>query len=407
MNIFSVRKISIFVIIGALMPGIALSQPLTLQQAVALSASNHPLIESRKSERLASDSELTSAKNQFLPTFGLSALRGDSGASQRTATVSQSLWTGGRLTGQLDLARANLRSAEIGINEAEEIITTETVSRFLDLYRAQQNARVATKNIQEHQRLMDIIKRRVAANTSPDVDAMLAMARLQYAESEALQFDNAARSAKSALEQLIGDTFGDIAEPSFEVSITDDVSTLLLRTLDHSPRLEKLQSDTNALKARAQVAKSDIYPQLSLAYEKRFGDILLGQEQEQIYLAFDYKPGAGLSARANAAAANARIRAQQDTLRYTEREIIVQIETLWSQFQAAQRQLSPSQVLAEATTEVVESYLRQYVVGRKSWLDVLNAQRESTQAKYTLINNKVLYLQSYYQLKILSGDSRF
>jgi adhesin transport system outer membrane protein len=35
---------------------------------------------------------------------------------------------------------------------------------------------------------------------------------------------------------------------------------------------------------------------------------------------------------------------------------------------------------------VVASYLRQYQVGRKTWLDVLNAQRESTQARYSLVD---------------------
>jgi adhesin transport system outer membrane protein len=58
-------------------------------------------------------------------------------------------------------------------------------------------------------------------------------------------------------------------------------------------------------------------------------------------------------------------------------------------------------MLVDATTSVVESYLRQYAVGKKSWLDVLNAQRESTQARNTLVEYEILYLTSLYRLKVL------
>jgi adhesin transport system outer membrane protein len=53
---------------------------------------------------------------------------------------------------------------------------------------------------------------------------------------------------------------------------------------------------------------------------------------------------------------------------------------------------------------VVDSYLRQYRVGRKSWLDVLNAQREVVQAEYTLVDYQSLLLGASYRLAILAGD---
>jgi len=61
-------------------------------------------------------------------------------------------------------------------------------------------------------------------------------------------------------------------------------------------------------------------------------------------------------------------------------------------------------MLVDATSSVVESYLRQYAVGKKSWLDVLNAQRESTQARNTLVEYEILYLTSLYRLKVLLNE---
>ena len=400
------RILSAFVLFALFNGETVKAETLTIERAAALAVEHHPFIQSRVAEKSAADSDLTSANNQFLPSVSVSALRGNSGASQRSATISQPLWTGGRLSGQQARAKANVTAADVGVEEAQQSILSETVGRYLELYRAQQSNDIAISNISEHQRLLDIIDRRVAANTSPQVDAMLAMARLQYAESEALQFENLAASASSALAQLIGQEFEHIAPLNFEVAIVDTLPAMRQAALDYSPSLSKLSAESEALDAEARIAKANMYPTLSLAYEKRFGDILLGQEQEQIYLALDYQPGAGFSSRANYSAAKSRQRALTESRLASERDLKVQVETTWSQFLAAQRQLAPSQTLVDATSEVVESYLRQYVVGRKSWLDVLNAQRESTQARYTLVNNQVQFLQSYYQLKILTGELR-
>jgi adhesin transport system outer membrane protein len=42
--------------------------------------------------------------------------------------------------------------------------------------------------------------------------------------------------------------------------------------------------------------------------------------------------------------------------------------------------------LVTATEDVVASYLRQYQIGKKNWLDVLNALRESAQAHYSAVD---------------------
>ena len=53
---------------------------------------------------------------------------------------------------------------------------------------------------------------------------------------------------------------------------------------------------------------------------------------------------------------------------------------------------------------MVASYLRQYQVGRRIWIEVLNAQREMTQAAYGLIDLQVSLQQSQAKLMLLSGD---
>jgi adhesin transport system outer membrane protein len=53
--------------------------------------------------------------------------------------------------------------------------------------------------------------------------------------------------------------------------------------------------------------------------------------------------------------------------------------------------------------EIVASYLRQFQVGRKNWLDVLNAQREKAQAEYSFSDLEYPLMLSNVRLLLLAG----
>ena len=265
---------------------------------------------------------------------------------------------------------------------------------------------ISRDNVDEHQRLYEIIERRVAAATSPDVDSMLALARLQYARSAEIQSKTKRNIAKSSLELLVDkgvDAVNVFRRPEpFNISIDEAVSIGILV----SPKIARIKSEADGLEANVRSARSVLYPQVSLGYEygKTHGGISDGLIDEETFVTVQFQPGAGLSVASSVTAAQQRKLAALDTLEAEKRELRRQIKFAWNEYVSASIQLEPSKMLVEATGSVVESYLRQYAVGKKSWLDVLNAQREATQAKNTLVDYEVLYLTSLYRLKIILNE---
>ena len=77
-----------------------------------------------------------------------------------------------------------------------------------------------------------------------------------------------------------------------------------------------------------------------------------------------------------------------------------------AEWRALQEQQPTSMALVQATEEVVASYLRQYQIGRKNWLDVLNALRESAQAGYTAVDIDLGMQTAQVRLMLLSGMLR-
>lgn len=121
-------------------------------------------------------------------------------------------------------------------------------------------------------------------------------------------------------------------------------------------------------------------------------------------MAVQYQPGAGLSAASATAAASARAEGARDALAAARREIEQRVTNEWNLAVALRAQLPHTADLVGATREVVDSYMRQYTVGRKSWIDVLNAQRELTQALYSQADARTGALASTVRLRILVGE---
>ena len=379
-------------------------EPLSINQALSTALEFHPLILSRRGDYEASRSDLDAARWSRFPSISSAAQTALDGLDQTSAGIIQPIWSGGRLSGQVESALARSKMALADVDGARQIVLTDTANSFLELTRALIKKDIAQSNVVEHQRLFEIIQRRALAATSPDVDVQLADARLSYAKSQELQVASSKQIARSQLEQLIGIEVHDIKLPSEPKMAIELLSELENAAIAYSPTLRQLRSKSNNLKAEVKVASSVLYPQVSLGYERQFGELLFAQEREQIFLSVEFQPGAGMSARALTSAANSRLKANHNEIEAAERELRRQVQIAWQEREAARGQLLPSRRLVSATKEVVESYLRQYTVGRKSWLDVLNAQREFVQAEFTLSDYRVLLLNSSYRLQILSGS---
>ena len=381
------------------------AQALSVDQAMQYAIKTHPLILSAEGQYRAAKSELTASRWSRFPTVGASARENSFDEKQDVTTASMPLWMGGRINADIDLAKSKRDGALSGISEAQQSVMLETIGLFFDYFKSEKKLEIASLNVDEHQRLYEIIERRVEAETSPDVDAMLAQARLQSARSAQIQAASIKDISKASLEFTVGRVIDAVLvnnnpEP-FGISLNEAVAT----GIKVSPRIARIESEVKGFEANIKSAKSALYPQVSLGYEKRFNDPGSSRvDQEETFVSVQFQPGAGLAVASSISAAKLRKQSARDSLEAEKRELRRQIKTAWNEYASVSFQLEPSKMLVDATNSVIESYLRQYAVGKKSWLDVLNAQREATQARNTLVDFEVQYLTSIYRLRVLMNE---
>jgi adhesin transport system outer membrane protein len=379
---------------------------LSVDQAMQHAIKTHPLISSAEGEYRAAKSEVTASRWSRFPTLGASAQESSTDVKQDVTTASMPIWVGGRINAEIDLAKSKRDGAFSGIAEAQQTVMLETIGLFFDYFSSEKKLEIASQNVDEHQRLFEIIERRVQAETSPDVDTMLAQARLQSARSAQIQAASFRNIAKASLELTVGHVIDAVRvnnkpEP-FNIGLNEAVAT----GISVSPRLARFESEVKGFDANIKSAKSALYPQISLGYEKRYNDPDPSplDVDEETFVSVQFQPGAGLAVASSISAAKQRKLSARDSLEAEKRELRRQIKTAWNEYTSVLFQLDPAKMLVNATSSVIESYLRQYAVGKKSWLDVLNAQREATQARNTLVDFEVQHLTSLYRLRVLMNE---
>lgn len=383
-----------------------LSAPLGLDAALERAANTHPRVAQRLAEVRAAESDQESARWGRFPSLSAESTRLEAGGAQTILRVQQPLWTGGRITAQIETADKRHAAAVEDVALARQNLQLETAAAFAELWRGQMREEAARRNVVEHERLYEMIERRVASEISPKSDATLAAARLQQARTEAIQAGAQAASARANLAQLVGETDFTLEAPQRLPSMTLSLPDATAEALAQAPELALLQARIDAATAEIGVNRAALLPQLVVGHEQRLGSLLPGQSRDFTYVALQYQPGAGLSAASATQAAVARAEGSRDAHAAARRQLEQQVAQEWNLATALRAQLPQTAQLVNATREVVESYMRQYTVGRKSWIDVLNAQREVTQALYSQADARAGALSSIVRLRILAGMHR-
>ncbi len=342
-----------------------------------------PAIQARLGDLRAAGYDLESAQWARYPSL--------SGEVQAKATslailqLQQPLWTGGRIDGQINLATENREAAAAAVRETEQQLLLQVGTGFFEILRLEARIGIAVENVAEHRRLLEMIQRRVRSEVSPQADQTLAASRMQQAIAERLQFERALESARVGLEQTSGVSLrAGLSPPGRLPVLPADENLAVDSALEHSGERERLKILVRAARAQAEVSRANTKPTVFAAVRQQIGPLAFGQDRTLAFVGLEFKPGPGLSVLSAVEAATTRIATAEQAVLTHERQLVQQVRSAWTELVAQRQQVEPVRQIASSTDEVVASYLRQYQVGRKTWLDVLNALRESTQARYSL-----------------------
>ena len=375
--------------------------PLNFDEALRIAVATHPTVVSRRNDMQAANARLDAAMRQRYPGFQAQTGKDSSGSDVSTMRLERTLWNGGRTAADIEAAEAGIRSSSASVVLAQQEIMGRVITAFTDLGRVRTRQLVAQSNVLEHERLAALIGRRVESQISPMSDGTMANARLAQARAELNQLSALAERAQSSLTQALGKPVTEIQTPNFpDLSGTNDF-LIRQKALDYAPALRRLNAEEDVLTADIAARKSALWPQLKLRAEKNSGGAV---NKSQVYVTLDYQTGAGFAVQAQIQEGFAKLDSLRASKEAAERDALETINADLADLKSQQMQLKDLRDQVAATTEVFDSSIRQYSVGRKTWVDVLNAQREVSQSRYAQADAEWGYLRSAMRVNLSTGD---
>ena len=381
----------------------AILSKITLEKVLRIAAETHPSIAQRLSEQGASDYSVAGARWQRWPGVSMSSSRGPLGSTLTELQLEQPLWTGGRITANINAAEARADAARQSVLEARKIIIERAINAYAEAMRLQSRIAIADAAIEDFEALTGMIDRRVENGISPKADAVNVRARLQQANSERLQLQLQRRNTRTELELLIGQRFSDLAVPQALLAAAISLEDAVHIALENAPELARLNAEERVAEETIAATRSSLSPSLSLRYQRIFGGGTL-YATDQLFLGVTYQPGSGLSSLSAISEAEARRTGTAYTREAVRLELMNRVRNLWQQAESSRRELKVLGDLVASTPEVYASCLRQFPVGRRTWLELLLARRDATQAQYALSDTQWTGFAAELKLQLVTGE---
>ena len=385
-------------------------------ELINLTFTGNPALQSQASLVRASQADVQGANWQFYPTPSVaveqvSASKQDNSYNKDSRVITfrlqQPLWTAGRLSAGVTRAEAAAAAAQAQMEETRQQLALRTVQVWGEWRAGQEKLAALQESVQTHQRLSALIRRRVEAGVSAVADDVLAQGRLEQTQAEATAAQAQLTSAMARLEQLTGQRIEPQRLDDLEVAAiepVDDLQPLLERAWRNSPTALKLQAQIKQQEMDVKTRKAQLMPELYARAEHQQGSFSSSglSSANRFFIGLSANPGAGLSVMSGIDAAAAKLQALESEVESARRSVVEQV-TL--EHVSVRTQLLRREALVaglRSAQAMVASWDRQFLAGRKTWVEVMNAARELAQAQTALADVETAYVVSTWRLAVLA-----
>ena len=377
--------------------------PGALEDAVNIVTRNYPSAKSARAALRAAASDVSAARWQRFPSFSANAAFYDSdGSPEPQGVVEMPIWSGGRIGADIRRAKATEDSSSAAYVETVNQLALTTAQTYFDIVRLTEREQLLAASLKEHMRLVGTIERRVKQEVSPLADLELARSRTAQVEQNYNVTHAQRLTSLRIMAQLVADPGYDLGPiPYFDPNVTvANPDALEQQAAVYSPQLRRLSAEVDVARAELSSRRASILPQLNAQYSY---DEIYGHRVGAVVRA---QNDGGLSQFSQVNSARLRIDAAQEDLHSADEQLRRQVASDLIEFQAAKSRATISGTAADTADRVSESYMRQFIAGRRSWLDVMNALREAVDAEIGRSEAEVTAMGSSVRLLIESGRWR-
>jgi outer membrane protein len=424
------RILAALILMGSVSaPALAQASQDTLGEAVESAISNNPTLMAERKTRQAADETLNQAQAGMGPQINLQGnfyAHNDEfgrtfttpigtfpldGTSQRAAIgleARQSLWSGGSLTAQRDLARAGVDESQARLIGVEQDLVLNVVSAFMDVRYAESELSIRERNVDALRQQVLAAKDRFEVGEVTRTDVAQAEAREASAQSALAGARARLARVRAVYEQVVGRAPVQLAEPPALPQLPGTLEEAQAIARNANPYLMAARAREVQGERSIDVAKGRLGPKLDLVGTAG----LVETYHDDSFRDTNFAAGVELSFPLfNSGLLDSQTRGAQlgaDRSRYEriaiERQVTAQVTSAWHQVVAAREEIRASASQVAAAEIALEGAAQELAVGERITLDVLDQERELLEARLALIDAQRASYIATHQLLAAMGD---
>ena len=404
-----VAKPSVFSAVSPLLP-------LLLQKVTA----EHPQVQSQIQNLQAAGMDLKVAQQASWPTPSISMERVQAQSNDPVYTGSpqvisfrlqQPLWTGGRLTAQSNKAIATQAIEHARLIEIQQNLALKTIQAWVEVVTAQRQQQVLEKSETVQWQLLQKITRRAEQGLSPLNEVNFANLRLIQVRQDRFNALQQEKQAWIRLTQWVPEA-KNLGQALIHPNIyLQEVHVHALRpalpqweanSLENSPLIRRLECVAELQLAEMAEKRAALQPEVYVRAEHQRGNYTYANtpNTNRVIVGFSASTGAGFGVAYQLAALQNKHVGVLQEIETARRSVLEAVQTDFWNATAKQSKASMLLLNLESSKEIQAAWERQFINGKKTWNDVMNAARETSQAELAVIENEMAWLQSLARLHI-------
>lgn len=374
----------------------AAAQAETLAEAVALAYRTNPQLQSQRAIQRQLDETYVQARAGFRPTLNASGSASyteidgpDRNSASVTATASQPLFTGGRVTSAVNAAEATVLAGRQTLRATEQTVLQQVIQAYQDVLRDQQIVAIRQQSVSVLGSQFEETGARFEAGLLTRTDVARAEAQLAAARAQLISAQAQLQISRAAYATAVGQNPGELTPPPVLPNLPAEVTAAFSAAEADNPNLRRAQIAEQASRFRVAQARAGRNPTVSLQASAGYTGTVdpLG--------AFAHELRASVVASQpifTGGVVNSQIRSALEQnnsdrilIEQARRQAVQAVSQAWNQMLAAQGNIASNDQAVNAATVAFEGAQEQYRVGLSTTLDVLLAQETLRTAQLTRV----------------------
>lgn len=398
---------------------IGVAQADTLTDAFVKAYQTNPQLAAERASLRATDEGVSKAIAQWRPTVTLNAdyskvktdIKQDPNPKvtginsepwEAQATVSQTLFSGGRILAQRREADARVDQGRALLHQTEQGVFIDTVTAFMDVVRDEAVLKLNEQNVTLLKKQLEASKARFEVGEITRTDVAQSEAALSRGEAQLIAAQASLKASRLAYEHVVGEAPGTLVAPGDAPALPDTEDSALSLGKELNPDLMAARANEKATGYGIDFAVGQMLPTVSVqaSYNRNGQDSSPQSIGDQAVVTGVvtwplYQGGAEWANIRQAKELNSQARL---TVLDVERSVAQGVSNAWEGLRAAKASTVANDSQVKAEQLAFEGVQQELEVGSRTTLDVLNEQQTLLNAQVALVRSQHDEVVAGYQL---------